>query len=333
MTDDAEFGVSAGQIVAEKFRLVELLGQGGMGSVWTAEHLTLNSPVALKILKPEVACKRRPRARFLAEAKAAAKLRSTHVVQILDSGEDGDVAFICMELLEGESLTERLKRERRLAPDVTLTIMTHVGRAVARAHAAGLVHRDLKPANIFLVSNDGELVGKVLDFGIAKSMDADFSADLPPTATGALLGTPHYMSPEQLAGEKTLDHRTDLWAMGVIAFECLCGRRPFVGGGLADLVLAICQDPLPIPSEIAPVPGGFDTWFARATAREPAMRFDSAKALCVALAGVLELGELSEEAHAEAPAEEPAPAPEPEPAEEVIEELDEGDLEEIVEEA
>ncbi|MCC6521588.1 MAG: serine/threonine protein kinase [Polyangiaceae bacterium] len=283
MTD--ELGVEAGQVVAGRYRLVKVLGRGGMGSVWLADHLSLLSPVAVKIIKPEIARSHLSLSRFLREAKAAAMLRSPHVVQILDHGSDGDIAFIAMELLEGESLFQRLYREGRLSPALTLTVMTHVGRAMARAHEAGIVHRDLKPDNVFLVANDDEIVAKVLDFGIAKSamLPLGTTGDGPQTQTGTLLGTPYYMSPEQAVGDKGIDARTDLWAMGVITFECLVGRRPFQSDSLGELVLQICTKTPPVPSRLAAVPAGFDAWFARAIEREPGDRFQSAKELVAAL--------------------------------------------------
>src|SRR5262249_22596563 len=156
-------------ILAGKYRLIRELGKGGMGSVWMAEHLTLKSPVAVKLIDPEIATNPDAVARFLREARAAAALRSPHVVQILDYGADGAAPYIAMELLEGESLGQRLLRLGRLSPAETSRIMTHVARAIGRAHDAGIVHRDLKPENVFVVKNDEEEIAKVLDFGIAKS--------------------------------------------------------------------------------------------------------------------------------------------------------------------
>jgi serine/threonine-protein kinase len=191
---------------------------------------------------------------------------------------DGDVPYIAMEVLEGESLDERLKRLGRISPQETARILTHVARALARAHDAGIVHRDLKPENIFLVRNDEEEIAKVLDFGIAKTTSNALSASASgSTRSGALLGTPYYMSPEQAEGIRSLDHRTDIWAMGVIAFECLLGRRPFESETIGSILLAICSRPIPVPSRIGPVPPGFDAWFARTCARNLDERFPSAK--------------------------------------------------------
>ncbi|MFI5309394.1 MAG: serine/threonine-protein kinase [Polyangiales bacterium] len=270
------------EVIAGRYRIEAKLGQGGMGSVWRAQHLTLRSPVAIKLIDPALAQSEDSVARFLREAQAAASLRSPHVVQILDHGVDQGVPYIAMELLEGESLADRLLRTTKLSPADTARIMTHVARAMGRAHEAGIVHRDLKPDNVFLVRNDDEEIAKVLDFGIAKATTKSFDVTTG-TRTGAMLGTPYYMSPEQVEGSKAIDHRTDLWAMAVIAFECLTGVRPFESDTLGALLLQICTKPILVPSEHAAVPPGFDAWFARATQRVPAERFQSAREMVDAL--------------------------------------------------
>jgi len=155
--------------------------------------------------------------------------------------------------------------------------LSHVSRALSRAHENGVVHRDLKPENIFIVRNDDEEIAKVLDFGIAKSQGS-LGADSA-TRTGAVMGTPYYMSPEQISGAKNVDFRADLWALGVIACECLTGRRPFEAESVGGLALRICVEPLPQPSILAAVPAGFDGWFERAVARDPSLRFNSAREL------------------------------------------------------
>lgn len=271
--------VAQGDTVGGQFRLISELGQGGMGTVWRAEHLRLRSHVAVKIIDPVIALDPQAVHRFLREARTAAALRSPHIVQILDYGVDGERPYIAMELLDGESLAERLKRGGRLSVAETARVIRHVARALARAHDAEIVHRDLKPENIFVVQNDDEALIKVLDFGIAKArpMTADQSAVSLATRTGALMGTPHFMSPEQAEGLTSVDFRADLWALGVVAFECLLGELPFKGNSVTQVVLAICRDPLPVPSQIGPVLGGFDGWFARACARNPGDRFQSAK--------------------------------------------------------
>ena len=274
------------EVIAGRYRIESKLGQGGMGSVWKAQHLTLRSWVAIKLIDPSLASSDEALARFLREAQSAASLRSPHVVQILDHGVDNGVPYIAMELLEGESLADRLDRLGKLSPAETVRVMTHTGRAMTRAHEAGIVHRDLKPDNIFLVRNDDDEIAKVLDFGIAKAKSTTFDVTTG-TRTGTMMGTPYYMSPEQVEGSKAIDHRSDLWAMAVIAFECVTGARPFDDETLGALLLKICMKPMPIPSQYAQVPPGFDAWFARAAQRVPAERFQTAREMMDALRGVL----------------------------------------------
>jgi hypothetical protein len=267
-----------GSVLAGKYRLVSLLGRGGMGSVWRAQHLDLDAPVAVKLLDPSIAMNAEGITRFHREAQAAAALRSPHVVQIFDRGLDEAThqPYIVMELMEGESLAARVARLGLLSPEQTARIVTHIARALSRAHDAGIVHRDLKPDNVFLVRNEEEEVAKVLDFGIAKSDRHRLDTDSH-TRTGAVMGTPYYMSPEQISGSKGVDFRTDLWALGVIACECITGRRPFDAETIGGLALKICAEAPPVPSRLGPVSPEFDAWFARATARDPAARFSSAR--------------------------------------------------------
>ncbi len=278
------------QVVAGRYRLREPIGRGGMGCVWRAEHVALHTAVAVKLLTPTAGDAGEAKARFLREAQAAASLKSVNVVQILDHGVDGEVPYIAMEYLEGESLKGCLAREKVLSPAKTAMILRGVMRGIARAHRAGIVHRDLKPDNIFLArdGDEPEPVVKILDFGIAKLVEK--VGDDISTRTGAMMGTPYYMSPEQARGRKDLDARSDLWSLAVIVFECLTGERPFVAEALGNLLLMICADPVPVPSSVAPVPAGFDAWFARAMQRDPARRFATASEFASTLAEVLAPG-------------------------------------------
>jgi eukaryotic-like serine/threonine-protein kinase len=248
-----------------------------MGTVWLAEHLGLDAPVAVKLIDPKASGGAEALRLCQKEASAAAALRSPHVVQVLDFGMDDETGspFIVMELLEGDSLADRLQRLGKLSPGDTSRVLTHVGRALSRAHEVSIIHRDLKPANVFLVRNEDEELAKVLDFGTARVQRAAGLTGAT-TPTGAVIGTPFYMSPEHITGQP-IDHRTDLWAMAVMAFECLTGRRPFDANDIGQLVLQICTYPIAVPSHIARVPAGFDDWFARATQREVGQRFRSAR--------------------------------------------------------
>jgi serine/threonine-protein kinase len=221
--------------------------------------------------------------RFKVEARAAATLRSKHAIQVYDYGTtDEGIPFIVMEMLEGESLAHRLKARGCLSLAETATILGQVGRAIQQAHDNRIVHRDLKPENIFLVhspDDDTELV-KVLDFGIAKMRSGESSYETSSTKEGTLLGTPDYMAPEQVRGLRSVDFRSDLWSLGVIAYRCVVGELPFSGESLADLLVKICIAPTPVPSQVkAGLPPTFDEWFAKCTERDPLARFESVRAL------------------------------------------------------
>ena len=272
-----------GTVVAGRFRLVRELGHGGMGAVWLAHDTSLETPCAIKFIIGQAAQDQAMRARFEREAKSAAQLRSPNVVQILDHGVSDGMPYIAMELLEGEDLDHRLQRVGRLSARETVYIMSQVAKALMRANAAGLVHRDLKPANIFLVRDEDRDIPKVLDFGVAKSTMPELADSS--TKTGALMGTPYYMSPEQTRGTKALDHRSDLWALAVIVFQCVVGRRPFMSDSLGDLLFKIGTDPLPVPTQVAPdLPPSFDAWWLVAAQRDPALRYQTAKDFVDALA-------------------------------------------------
>jgi serine/threonine-protein kinase len=276
-------------LVAGKYRLTELLGRGGMGSVWAGIHTTLGTRVAVKFIDAEHVDSPEARHRFENEARAAAALRSKHVVEVYDHGvmDDGR-PFIVMEFLDGEPLDRRLERVGRLPARDVARIVGQVCRALAKAHAAGIVHRDLKPENVFLVwdDEDGADVAKVVDFGIAKFTDAT-GPTTSATRTGSVLGTPYYMSPEQARGLRSVDYRSDLWSVGVIAFRCMTGRLPFEGEAVGDVLVKLCTAPIPVPSQYAPdVPPGFDAWLVRALGREPESRFQTASDLGRSLATV-----------------------------------------------
>jgi serine/threonine protein kinase len=292
--DTAEVPPSVG-LVGGKYQLVKLIGRGGMGSVWEARHVSLGTPSAIKFIEAEYANSAEARSRFDKEAKAAATIQSKHAIQIYDHGvTDDGKPYIVMELLTGEPLDKRIERLGQLTLQDTAKILQQVSRGLARAHERGIIHRDLKPENIFIVRNtdDDEEVAKVLDFGIAKIQNSPHSPGITSsTKTGAVLGTPFYMSPEQARGLRNVDHRTDVWSLGVIAFKCITGRLPFDGESVGDLLVKICTAPIPIPSHSVPgLPQAFDTWFMRALEREPERRFSSVTELSEHLAFAAGIG-------------------------------------------
>jgi eukaryotic-like serine/threonine-protein kinase len=268
-----------GDIVGQKYRLTSILGGGKYSSVWRAERLDWRAPVALKLLVAPLEESEEFSARFQREVRLAAALRSPNVVQVLDHGLDEATgqAFIALELLEGETLDARLQREGRLTPAVTVGLLEHVVRAVERAHSLGIIHRDLKPANIFILRDFDREVVKVLDFGVAKLRKGQGILTMV-TAPGTVLGTPYYMSPEQIRASKDLDHHADLWALAVIACECLTGRKPFVGKNFFEISFSVVNESKrPVPSELGPSPSGFDAWFERATHLDRRQRFPTAR--------------------------------------------------------
>ena len=267
-------------LVAGKYQLNRLIGKGGMGSVWEGQHFKLGTKVAIKFIETEHAVSAEARSRFEKEAMAAATIQSKHAIQIFDHGvTDEGIPYIVMEMLLGESLERRVERLSRMSLQETAKVLLQVSRALARAHDRGIIHRDLKPDNIFIVrdADDGEEIAKVLDFGIAKMQGAPGNPGMTSsTKTGAVLGTPFYMSPEQARGLRNVDHRTDVWSLGVIAYRCVTGRLPFDGESVGDLLVKICTAPVPVPSQVVPgIPPGFDGWFMRTMEREPERRFAS----------------------------------------------------------
>lgn len=276
--------IRAGHIVAGKYRIDALLGAGAMGTVWTATHVNLGSKVAVKLISSDFARSTEAKSRFLAEAKAAAALRSSYVVQVFDSGmtEDG-IPYLVMEHLKGESLEERIQRTGRLPLDQAVRILGQVAKGLARAHSHGIVHRDLKPANIFLATTeDGDQIAKILDFGIAKMHreDEDYKA----TATGVIMGTPLFMSPEQARGLKSVDKTSDLYSLGMVAYTAVVGEVPFHAESFGDLVYMVCTQELPQINETAPwLPGTMDAWFRRACHKDQTGRFGSAEEMYEAL--------------------------------------------------
>ncbi len=266
--------LTTGSVIASKYRLEVMFAKGGMGSVWRARHLLLDTDLAIKLMDPSIAASPPERSRFAAEAKAAAKLKSRHIVQVHDYGVEEDSPYIVMELLEGEDLGARLRREGQLSFQVAADLLGQLARGLRKAHEMGVIHRDLKPANVFLARADDEEVVKILDFGIARFAARSTTSEM--TRTGTLMGSPPYMSPEQVRGLRELDHRTDLWSVGVILYRCVTGVLPFQSEQLGDLIYKICSEPMPAPSSLSPnIPASLDRFFERALAKKPADRFQS----------------------------------------------------------
>ena len=266
------------------YRLTHKISEGGMGEVYAARHVLLGRPAAVKLLRPELSSRRDIVERFFNEARATTAIRHPGIVEVLDFGFDtAGRAFLVMELLVGEPLAQRLRTGGVPLP-VAVSIMRRVAHAVGAAHAQGVVHRDLKPDNLFLVNDPDVAFGirpKVLDFGIAKLTGSEHS--LTRTRTGALMGTPMYMSPEQCRGAGAVDHRADLYALGCILYELIAGRPPFIGEGLGEIIAAhMAMPPMPLSSLVPAVPPALEAVVMRCLAKEAIDRFGSAEELVAA---------------------------------------------------
>jgi serine/threonine protein kinase len=264
------------------YELTAFLGEGGMGTVYSAVHRGLGKRVAIKTLRSDLAAQPELRARFLREGKAAAAVRHPNVVDVDDVGIAGDTPYLVMELLEGEDLRARVLRQGRLRVDETVVVLLPALLALSEAHRAGVVHRDLKPDNIFLsrTAHDA-VVPKLLDFGISKLRETQ-SMSL--TGNHTVLGTPFYMSPEQASSARETDARSDLYSMGVILYYCTVGRVPFGGSQLAQVIGQIMlADPVPLRETCPEVPAGFEAVVLRCMAKDPAARYQDALSLASAL--------------------------------------------------
>jgi eukaryotic-like serine/threonine-protein kinase len=301
---DEPFVAVPGVVLGGKYKFERPLRKGAMGSVWLAEHLDLKIPVAVKLLALQTDledgsaipadpsdsspsnARGSARHRFEREARAAAQLKNANVVRVLDYGVSQDTPYMVMEMLDGEDLAGRLRRVKTLSMAEVARILVPVARALQVAHDAGLVHRDLKPGNIFLAQEGGDEIPKILDFGVARSsrsLEKANEEDL--TVDGMVVGTPAYMSPEQVKGEKDLDHRADLWSLGVIAYLALTGAKPFVGPGAMEMFFQICHNDVRPPSETNPrLPPEVDAILGRALQRDRHLRYQSAREFARALA-------------------------------------------------
>ena len=260
-----------GSLIGDRFRLERLLGEGGMGEVWAATDQGTGERRAVKFLKAVGANDERRR-RFLREARAAMTIDSPHVVRI-HSVEDREevVPFMVMDLLEGETMRAHLDRVGRLSLRDALSLVMPIVAAVGAAHANRIVHRDLKPENVFLSPRDGDLEVRVLDFGVAKFAASVSTPAL--TESGDRLGTPRYMAPEQARGSRDVDHRVDIWALGIMIWEALAGRHPISGDNVGAIYKAITLDVIPdLRDEVPEVPADVAELVSRMLARDPERR-------------------------------------------------------------
>jgi serine/threonine protein kinase len=261
------------------YRSISLLGEGGMGAVYLAEHPDIGRKVAVKVLRTEFSRDAQLLGRFLNEARAANAIRHPNIIEILDSGTtDAGVSYLVMELLEGEVLAGRMRRLGRLPLPTAMEFAYQTASAVGAAHRKAIVHRDLKPDNLFIVPDEHDPAReriKVLDFGIAK-LQARAMGDSVKTRTGTLMGTPVYMSPEQAMGTKEVDHRSDIYSLGVILFEMICGKPPFFSEGFGELVHMHLNVAPPSPRSFVPtLPGSVEALIYKMLAKKPDDRFSS----------------------------------------------------------
>ena len=272
--DDGANELVVGETIAGKYAIEQLLGRGGMGTVWRCMHLGLGERVAVKVMSRKMADNPEVRARFEREARAAAKIKSRYVARVYDTGTLPDGRpYIVMEYMEGETLADAMKGGETISLADAVRILGQVGRGLARAHELGIVHRDVKPENVFLAhTSDDGIVAKVFDFGIVKVPDA---ANDGSTRVGVLVGTPHYMSPEQADG-LPIDERSDIFSLGVVAYRIFTGKRLFHGESIMQILMQICTAPLPSLLEHAPsLPFEVEAWFQRTCARDREDRFDN----------------------------------------------------------
>lgn len=282
--------IQQGELLAGKYRVEQVLGAGGMGYVVAAKHEQLGQRVAVKLLVPELCQNEDSVTRFLREARAAVRIHSEHVARVLDVGElTNGAPYMVMEFLSGHDLAEELDLPGQLEVPQAIDFLLQASEAVAEAHSIGVIHRDLKPANLFLTQRpDGSPLVKVLDFGISKAINTEESALEPTpslTATHSLLGSPAYMSPEQIRRPKTVDHRTDIWSLGSILYELLAREPPFTAESPLALLAAVVSDPLPsIREKRSDVPPELEQVIAKCLEKNPDNRYQSVAELAEALA-------------------------------------------------
>ena len=273
--------LSTGDIIDGKYRIVRLIGEGGMGAVYEAENMRIHRKVAIKVLHSGVAQTGEAVSRFEREAQAAGRIGSEHIVEVLDLGNlpSGD-RYMVMEFMDGDSLSGRIRDRTRLTPAEIYPIIHQLLEALAAAHGAGIIHRDLKPDNVYLLKSRGGKADfvKLLDFGISKFNQLSGDSGFSMTRTGAVMGTPYYMAPEQAKGARDLDHRVDLYAAGVILYESVTGEVPFNADTFNELLFKIVLEAArPVEQVVPNMDPNFAAIVNKSMAREPAQRFQSAR--------------------------------------------------------
>ena len=281
-----------GTWITPNVRLIRPLKEGGMSSVWAAADMRLHTQVAVKFLSPKLITDQNTRGRFEREAQLSRQIESPHLVHTYDHGVlPNSTPYIVMEWLEGESLKERLEREGRFRPRDALSVTGQLCRALSKAHSMGVVHRDVKPDNVFVLRSERDILVKLLDFGIAKRIKPGYDSVV--TDKHETLGTPAYMSPEQLRHASRVDPRADLWSVAVLAYRMLLGVNPFSGPDYPALLLAICEASYRPPTTYDKRwPRALDAWFQRSFRIDRDQRFRSADEASTSLAlAIAELGE------------------------------------------
>src|SRR5690348_3023848 len=282
MTVHVEGIAAVGDVLAGKYRVDKIVGIGGMGMVVAATHLELAQRVAIKFMLPGSHDSPESSARFLREARAAGRLNSDHVCRVVDVGRfDSGAPYIVMEYLQGENFSAMLRRRGALRVSEAVDYILQGIEGIAEAHAHGIIHRDLKPDNLFLHKrNDGGTTVKVLDFGISKARTTGYA-----TKTGDIMGSPAYMAPEQMESTRDVDHRADVWSLGVVLYQLVVGKAPFQGDTLPLLCLAVANDePRPMAETRGDLPEGFEAAVMKCLHKDPDQRYADVAELADALA-------------------------------------------------
>ncbi len=273
--------LAAGEVLVERYVLSRRLGEGGAGAVWLARDRRLGVDVALKLLRPELVPLPGMFERFARESDLSARMLSPHIVKVLGGGLTGAGGpYIVYEELDGEDLATKLARSKRLSLGEMSTVAVHLCRGLSRAHGVGVLHNDIKPENVFLTKDtSGKFLAKILDFGVAELM-----RKREPSELDEIVGTLEYIAPEVFLGKRAPSPQSDIYSVGVVAYECCTGRRPRPASSVVDLIVAFASGPIEPPSSLRlEVTPELDAWFARAVHDDPDQRFESAKAMAEAL--------------------------------------------------